>query len=119
VFKHELGNPNSLSGVFISSLFKDRFGSLCIGCDEFWDKFDPVNETVTHHRIDTDDAQGETVPVTHITQAHAGMLWLSTLRGLFRFDPSLKAQVRMEAFNKAFSEVRTLGNDGWITSKLC
>ncbi len=45
VFKHEPGNPNSLSGVFISSLFKDRSGSLWIGCDEFLDKFDPVTGT--------------------------------------------------------------------------
>ena len=43
------GNPNSLSGVFISSLFKDRSGSLWIGCDEFLDKFDPVTETFTHY----------------------------------------------------------------------
>jgi len=28
VFKHEPGNRNSLSGVFIYSLFKDRSGSL-------------------------------------------------------------------------------------------
>src|SRR5246127_3072875 len=94
VFKHEPGNPNSLSGVFISSLFKDHSGSLWVGCDEFLDKFDPVTETFTHHRIDTRDAQGETVPVTHISQDHTGALWLSTLRGLFRFDPSTGQAVR-------------------------
>jgi hypothetical protein len=63
VFKHEPGRTNSLSGVFISSLFKDRSGSLWIGCDEFLDKFDPVTETFTHYRIDTRDARGETVSV--------------------------------------------------------
>ncbi len=88
VFKHEPGNPNSLSGVFISSLFKDRSGSLWIGCDEFLDKFDPVTETFTHYRIDTTGRQGETVPVTNISQDHRGILWLATLRGLYRFDPS-------------------------------
>lgn len=31
VFKHEPGRPNSLSGVYIYSLFKDRVGSLWIG----------------------------------------------------------------------------------------
>jgi ligand-binding sensor domain-containing protein len=87
VFKHEPGSTNSLSGVYIYSLFKDRSGTLWIGCDEFLDKFDPVTETFTHYRIDTADAQGETVPVTQISQDHMGMLWLSTLRGLFRFDP--------------------------------
>lgn len=94
VFKHESGNPNSLSGVFISSLFKDRSGFLWIGCDEFLDKFDPVNETFTHYRIDTDEAQGETVPVTHISQDHVGMLWLATSMGLYRFDPSNGRTIR-------------------------
>jgi ligand-binding sensor domain-containing protein len=80
--------PHSLSGVFISALFKDRSGSLWIGCDEFLDKFDPVTETRSHYRIHTESAQGETVPVTHISQDQAGILWLSTLCGMFRFDPS-------------------------------
>jgi PAS domain S-box-containing protein len=94
VFKHEPGVANSLSGVFISSLFKDRSGLLWIGCDEFLDKFDPVTETFTPYRIDTADAHGETVPVTNISQDHMGMLWLSTLRGLFRFDPSTGQTIR-------------------------
>src|SRR5260370_21424734 len=74
VFKHEPGNRNSLSGVFIYSLFKDRSGSLWIGCEEFLDKFDPVTDTFTHYRIDTADAQGETVPATNISQEHTGIL---------------------------------------------
>src|SRR5258707_8060417 len=88
VFKHEPGVANSLSGVYISSLFKDRSGTLWIGCDEFLDRFDPVTETFTHYRIDTQGTQGETVPVTHISQDHMGMLWLATTRGLHKFDPS-------------------------------
>ena len=116
VFKHESGNPNSLSGVFISSLFKDRSGLLWIGCDEFLDKFDPVSETITHYRIDTDDAQGETVPVTHISQDHTGMLWLSTLRGLFRFDPSTGQTMRYRhdpssPFSLSSDEVKQTGED--------
>src|ERR1700688_937220 len=42
VFKHEPGVTNSLSGVYIWSLFKDRSGTLWVGCDEFLEKFDPV-----------------------------------------------------------------------------
>jgi PAS domain S-box-containing protein len=94
VFKHEPGRTNTLSGVFISSLFKDRSGSLWVGCDEFLDKFDPTTETFTHYRIDTAGEQGGTVPVTHISQDDEGMLWLSTLRGLFRFDPSTGRTIR-------------------------
>jgi len=33
VFKHEPSVANSLSGVYIYSLFKDRSGTLWVGCD--------------------------------------------------------------------------------------
>jgi ligand-binding sensor domain-containing protein len=116
VFKHEPGVANSLSGVYIYSLFKDRSGTLWVGCDEFLDRFDPVTETFTHYRIDTADAQGETVPVTHISQDYAGMLWLSTLRGLFRFDPSNGRTVRYRhdpnnPFSLSSDEIKSTGED--------
>ncbi len=116
VFKHEAGNPNSLSGVFISSLFKDRSGSLWIGCDEFLDKFDPVTETFTHYRIDITGAQGEIFPVTHISQDHMGILWLSTLRGLYRFDPSTGRIIRYRhdphnPFSLSSGEIKATGED--------
>jgi PAS domain S-box-containing protein len=116
VFKHEPGRTNSLSGVFISSLFKDRSGSLWIGCDEFLDKFDPLTETFTHYRIDTKDAQGETVPVTHISQDHMGMLWLATSRGLYRFDPSSGGIIRYrhdpnDPFSLSSDEIKATGED--------
>jgi ligand-binding sensor domain-containing protein/signal transduction histidine kinase len=116
VFKHEPGNPNSLSGVFISSLFKDRSGSLWIGCDEFLDKFDPVTGTFTHYRIDSEGAQGETPPVTHISQDHVGILWLSTLRGLYRFDPSTGRVIRYRhdpnnPFSLSSDEIKATGED--------
>jgi ligand-binding sensor domain-containing protein len=88
VFKHEPGQTNSLGGVEIYSLFKDRSGSLWVGCEESLDKFDPVTETFTHYRIDTDSAQGVAAPVTQISQDHLGMLWLSTNNGLFSLNPA-------------------------------
>jgi PAS domain S-box-containing protein len=116
VFKHEPGRTNSLSGVYISSLFKDRSGSLWIGCDEFLDKLNPVTETFTHYRIDTADAQGETVPVINISQDHPGMLWLGTNRGLFRFDPSTGQTIRYRhdpnnPFSLSSDQIRTTGED--------
>src|SRR6266404_4239505 len=116
VFKHEPGRTNSLSGVYISSLFKDRSGSLWVGCDEFLDKFDPVTETFTHYRINTTGAQGETVPVTNISQDHTGRLWLSTSRGLYRFDPSSGQTIRYRhdpsnPFSLGSDEVKQTGED--------
>jgi ligand-binding sensor domain-containing protein len=54
--------------------------------EEFLDKFDPASETFTHYRIDANTAHGDIAPVTHISQDHVGMLWLSTRNGLFRFN---------------------------------
>ena len=82
VYKHEPGRTNSLACVYIYSLFKDRSGSLWIGCEESLDKFDPITEAFTHYRIDAKEAEGGTVPVTHISQDRTGVLWLATVRGL-------------------------------------
>ena len=88
VFKHEAGQTNSLNGVEIYSLFKDRSGSLWVGCEDSLDKFDPVTETFTHYRIATKSEQIESAPVNQISQDHLGMLWLSTHNGLFQLNPT-------------------------------
>ncbi len=80
VFKHEPGRSDSLSCVYIHSLFIDHSGTLWVGCEEFLDKFDPITETFTHYRINT--------PTTVITEDHAGILWLATGRGLYSLTPA-------------------------------
>ena len=75
VFKHEPGRLNSLSCVYIHSLFIDHSGTLWVGCEGFLDKFDPITETFTHYQINT--------PTTLTTEDHAGILWLATGRGLY------------------------------------
>jgi ligand-binding sensor domain-containing protein/signal transduction histidine kinase len=77
VFIHDPGNPNSLNGVYIRSLFKDRDGTLWVGCDQFVNKFDPATETITRYPVPF---------VSHISQDSAGMLWLATSTGLYGLD---------------------------------
>jgi ligand-binding sensor domain-containing protein len=77
VFVHERDNPNSLSGVDIESLFKDRDGALWIGCEQAVDRFDPKTETFIHFPVPM---------VKQISQDRAGLLWFSTDRGLYRLD---------------------------------
>src|SRR5213594_540149 len=79
VFVHDPTNPNSLSGVFISALFKDRAGALWVGCGQFLDRFEPATETFTRYPVQF---------VTHISQDSAGMLWLATGKGLYSLDPA-------------------------------
>ena len=79
VFVREPGNPNSLDGVSIRALFKDRDGALWVGCDQSLNKFDPTTESFVRYPIPL---------ATHITQDTTGLLWVATSGGLYRLDPA-------------------------------
>jgi ligand-binding sensor domain-containing protein len=64
VFVRDAGNPNSLDGIVVRALFKDR---------------DSAMETFTRYPIPL---------ASHITQDTAGLLWVTTLGGLYRLDPA-------------------------------
>ncbi len=88
VFRHEANQPDSLGGVYIRSLFIDHAGTLWVGCDESFDKFDPVTETFKHFRIGPPGTDENDGPAIHISEDRYGKLWLATAKGLFRFDPT-------------------------------
>ncbi|MBV8549855.1 MAG: hypothetical protein JOY54_01045 [Acidobacteriaceae bacterium] len=94
VFKHDLRQPNSLSCVYIRSLFVDHSGALWVGCDRFLDKFEPGTETFTHYRIDRQVSGDLPTPIEGINEDHAGILWLTTSRGLYKFDPATHQSVQ-------------------------
>ena len=79
VFAHDPGNPDSLSGVFVTALFKDRDGTLWVGCDQFLNKFERATETFKKYPIPF---------VNHIAQDAEGMLWLTTRSGLYALHPA-------------------------------
>jgi PAS domain S-box-containing protein len=79
VFVPDPRNPNSLSGVFVSALFKDRDGALWVGCDRFLNKFEPATETFARYPVPD---------VKHVSQDRAGTLWLATESGLYSLDPT-------------------------------
>jgi ligand-binding sensor domain-containing protein/signal transduction histidine kinase len=86
-FKHEPGHPDSLGCVYIRSLFVDHSGTLWIGCDQSLDKYNPANETFTHYHVVRESPGSLPAPVAQFSEDSAGMLWLATARGLYRFDP--------------------------------
>jgi ligand-binding sensor domain-containing protein/signal transduction histidine kinase len=89
VFVPDPRNPNSLSGVFITALFKDRDGTLWIGCARFLNRFAPATETFTHYPVPN---------VNHISQDRTGILWLSTGQGLYSLDPA-RGTIRQYSHN--------------------
>jgi ligand-binding sensor domain-containing protein len=79
LFVHDPRNPNSLGGVYVDALFKDRDGALWVGCDQFLNKFNRATEKFTRYPVPF---------VTHISQDSAGILWLATVNGLYSLDPA-------------------------------
>ncbi len=98
VFKHESGRPESLSCVYVRSLFVDRAGTLWVGCDRFLDRFDPATETFKHYRIYPKLSNELPTPIEGIREDHQGVLWLATAKGLYRFDPA-SGQTRRYSHN--------------------
>jgi ligand-binding sensor domain-containing protein/signal transduction histidine kinase len=104
VFTHDLGRPDSLSGNFVYSLFKDRSGAVWVGTDQSLDRLELSTGSFTHFHID----RGDPI-VNHISQDSAGMLWLATEIGLYRFDP---ANGRVSRFGHDPNDPFSLTSDG-------
>lgn len=83
LFKHERGQPGSLSGVFVYALFKARDGALWVGTDQGLDVYDAATETFRHIQLEPDTAS-----INDISQDEAGILWLASVQGLYRLDPT-------------------------------
>jgi PAS domain S-box-containing protein len=90
-FRHDSGNPNSLSGSYINALFKDRSGKLWVASDQYLDRYDPASEIFTHHR--SEELEGT---VSDINQDRAGILWFATNHGLTRLDTATGQTIRYQ-----------------------
>jgi len=88
VFVHDPADHDTLEGVFISALFKDRDGKLWVGSSQNVDCLDPVTEKCTHFKLETENASEFTGRVFSICQGSDGLIWLATGSGLRRVDPA-------------------------------
>jgi ligand-binding sensor domain-containing protein/signal transduction histidine kinase len=88
VFRHDPQRPDSLSGVYIHALFKDRSGFIWVASDQFLDRLNPVTEAFRHYSLVKPNNTGVAITIGHISQDGSGFLWLSTSGGLFRLDPA-------------------------------
>src|SRR5437773_1655854 len=90
-YRHDPGDPRTLSGSNIYGLFKDRTGKLWVGSDKYLDQYDPASEIFHHFRPDPASFEGW---VSHMSQDRDGVIWLATNHGLNRLDPAKWQTVR-------------------------
>jgi signal transduction histidine kinase/ligand-binding sensor domain-containing protein/CheY-like chemotaxis protein len=85
-YRHERGNPNSVSDDSIAAVYKDRDGSLWIGSSYGGlDKLDPDHDTFTHyHHESTQPKSLANNNVNCVYRDHSGELWVCTADGLDR-----------------------------------
>ena len=85
-YPHDPNNRNSLGGDSVESIARDSHGHLWFGTSEGGlDKFDPVAETFTHYR---NDSEGHFVGrITHVIEDSRRDIWFVGERGLFHLDP--------------------------------
>jgi ligand-binding sensor domain-containing protein len=88
-YRHDAHDPHSLSHDWVTSLHVDRGGRLWAGTfGGGLDRFDPSTGGFVPYRA----AQGlPSDVVLAILEDDAGALWLSTNRGLCRFDPLMQS----------------------------
>lgn len=120
IFKHVAGDRDSLSGIFIYALFKDRSGTIWVGSDQYLDAFDNVTGKFRHYQVDKSNPT-----VIHISQDKAGNLWLSTAQGLYRLDPATGATKRFghdpaDPDGLSSSDIKSTGEDStglfWVAN---
>jgi ligand-binding sensor domain-containing protein len=126
VFTHDSRNPDSLGGVYIRGLFKDRSGALWVACDQVLDRFDPATEKFTHFHLRAPGSKILEPTVAYFSQDNSGVLWLSTSNGLYSLSPSdWKVQRYAHDPNDSSSlsnddiQATTQDNDGnfWVSTR--
>jgi ligand-binding sensor domain-containing protein len=89
-YRHERGNPNSVSDDTIQALYKDRDGSLWVG-SKFGglDRLDPKKDTFTHYRHQPGNPGSlANDNVSCVYRDRGGQLWIGTDNGLDRLEPA-------------------------------
>ena len=89
IFTHDAARETSLNCVYIRALFKDRSGTLWVGCDQFLDRYDAATETFTHYRIGNRRDDQPPVHVFSLSQDRTDAIWLSTDDGLYQLDSKM------------------------------
>ena len=89
-YRHEPGDPNSLSDDAIRIIYKDRTGMLWVGTAYGGlDRLDPAQDIFTHYRHEPDDSRSlSDDQINCVYQDRSGALWVGTHGGLDRLEPA-------------------------------
>ena len=89
-YRHDAGDPDSLSDDTVRVVFKDKDGLLWVGTSfGGLDRLDPTLDKFTHYRHNPGDERTLSDDnVACIYQDRAGALWIGTNGGLDRLDPA-------------------------------
>src|SRR5262249_25285028 len=112
-FRPEAGDPTSLSGLDIKSLFEERSGKMWVACDLTADRYDP--STVSFRHFPPSILEG---PVHHSAADRDGSIVLSTAHGLERFDPATEKFMRNHRADAILRSTFMQRNGTlWVTDK--
>ena len=98
-YRHDPGDPASISDHSIRTIFEDRSGNLWIGTNSAGlNRLDRATGRFEHFRHDS----GDPTSLSHnsvygIAQDKTGDLWVATQKGLNRFDPQTETFERFLA----------------------
>jgi ligand-binding sensor domain-containing protein len=90
-YRHDPGNPNSLSNNWVLTLIESQFGGkeeLWIGTYSGLNKFDLKSKLFTRYPQDPMDSQGISLDITRsLCEDKSGNIWIGTENnGLYKFD---------------------------------
>ena len=88
-FKNNPLNPNSLSSIFLESIYADKDGCIWTGTlGQGLDHYNPATGIFTHFKHDPNDSGSlANDTITSILRDKDGTLWFGTHQGLDQFNP--------------------------------
>jgi signal transduction histidine kinase/ligand-binding sensor domain-containing protein len=108
-YRHDPGNPASLSRGSVWAIFQDRQGGLWVGMDGGLNRLDRSSGRFTHYQHDLSDPSSLANDwVLAILEDSTGRLWIGTAEGLDQFDQS---QNRFIHYRHDQNDVKSLSGD--------
>ncbi|PCK00765.1 MAG: hypothetical protein COA42_23755, partial [Alteromonadaceae bacterium] len=85
IYRHDGGDPGSLSSSYVKALLMDSYGQLWVGTQSGLNRYDPVSETFIHYRHSPSDLSSlSSDNISDLLEDQFGHLWVATWGGLNR-----------------------------------